>query len=209
MTTRSASQNEFLGIDTVYKIPSNEWVYMSREGLVFFQEDTAGITGKGIMVVSPDFPKYRQYEDLIKPLRYLSTNKEWNTLEISGSPKTAFEQFWLKVGQTPDNASELIRSFYRRVTYANETFSTYKEGWKTDMGMIYIVFGKPDRIEDNGTEITWHYTNSPYREKVDFLFIKRNNIFTEHHYQLQRNKDYIKPWNEAIRQWRIGNPPLE
>ena len=30
---------------------------------------------------------------------------------------------------------------------ANKQFSNYKEGWKTDMGMMYILFGPPWYIE--------------------------------------------------------------
>ena len=38
-------------------------------------------------------------------------------------------------------AKSLIAIYYNRIQNANLHFTTFKEGWKTDRGMIYVVFG--------------------------------------------------------------------
>ena len=37
--------------------------------------------------------------------------------------------------------------YYRRIQTADERYSHFIDGWKTDMGMVYIIFGEPDQIE--------------------------------------------------------------
>ena len=37
--------------------------------------------------------------------------------------------------------NELMEEYYRRVSYSNENFDGWKDGWETDRGMIYILFG--------------------------------------------------------------------
>lgn len=52
------------------------------------------------------------------------------------------EQFW----QRRDTAFKT--EHYRRIAYANQRFAAPKaEGWKTDRGRIYIVYGPPDEID--------------------------------------------------------------
>ncbi len=75
--------------------------------------------------------------------------------------RDAFEAaFWARRG-----GDAALDEHYRRIAYANDHFATTSEpGWKTDRGMIYIKYGKPDDVEtrpgtDEGhpqTEV-WHY----------------------------------------------------
>ena len=62
--------------------------------------------------------------------------------------------------------NESMIEYYRRLTFANAHFSnTYSEGWKTDMGMVYILFGMPTNIERHPYEMDtkpyeiWQYDN--------------------------------------------------
>jgi GWxTD domain-containing protein len=71
------------------------------------------------------------------------------------------EQFWLRRDPTPDTAeNEFKEEHYRRIQYANERFAAGVPGWKTDRGMIYIKFGKPD-------EITSHPMGGPYQRPAE------------------------------------------
>ncbi len=71
------------------------------------------------------------------------------------------EQFWLRRDPTPDTAeNEFKEEHYRRKQYANERFAAGVPGWKTDRGMIYIKFGKPD-------EITSHPMGGPYQRPAE------------------------------------------
>lgn len=77
------------------------------------------------------------------------TEKE-NFLELkTNDEKEIFiENFWLRRDPTPNSEeNEFREEYYERITYANENFSSGILGWKTDRGMIHILYGKPDKIE--------------------------------------------------------------
>ena len=58
------------------------------------------------------------------------------------------EQFWYRRDPDPLTvANEFKEEHYRRIVYANESFSSGFPGWKTDRGRIYIIHGPPDSME--------------------------------------------------------------
>lgn len=65
--------------------------------------------------------------------------------------KAAFvEQFWTRRDPSPTTSeNEFKTEHYRRIQYANEHFASGYEGWRTDRGRIYIMFGPPDQIEEH------------------------------------------------------------
>ncbi len=73
------------------------------------------------------------------------------------------EDFWNR--RNPNRRSGGYNPFkeehYRRIAYANEHFASGVPGWKTDRGMIYIKFGKPDQLESHPTG---GYYARPYNE---------------------------------------------
>ena len=73
------------------------------------------------------------------------------------------EQFWLRRDPTPDTEkNEYREEHYRRIAYANESFSVPNgvAGWKTDRGMIYIKYGPPDERDE-------HRTGGVYQRPVE------------------------------------------
>jgi GWxTD domain-containing protein len=77
-----------------------------------------------------------------------------------------FKEFWKRKDPAPSTAhNKVMIEYYRRVAYANKDFKHYFEGWKTDMGMIYIVLGPPDNVDRHPFEYgskpyeIWHYYN--------------------------------------------------
>ena len=62
------------------------------------------------------------------------------------------EQFWLRRDPTPDTVeNEFKEEHYRRIAYANEHFAAGIQGWKTDRGRMYIMYGPADEIESHPT----------------------------------------------------------
>jgi len=77
----------------------------------------------------------------IKAFKSLSNDEERDNF---------IEQFWLRRNpnqDSPDN--EFKEEHYRRIAYANEHFAAGKPGWKTDRGRLYIMYGKPDDIDQH------------------------------------------------------------
>ena len=88
--------------------------------------------------------------------------------------------------------------------YANKKFSTYKEGWKTDKGMIYIVFGEPDFVNLEDKTENWEYNTGINQQNTRFKFNLGQNVFSENDYVLERNIMYQMPWYQAVEAWRQG-----
>ena len=74
----------------------------------------------------------------------------FDQLNFSGK-KNFIDEFWRKRDshpETPEN--EFKMEHYRRINLANLHFSRTREskdGWNTDMGRIYILYGEPSEIE--------------------------------------------------------------
>lgn len=83
--------------------------------------------------------------------------------------------FWKKKDPTPNTPeNEVLNEYYRRVDYANANFKSYYEGWRTDMGMIYITLGPPDQVERHPFE----YDSKPY-EIWYYYNLNRRFIFVD------------------------------
>lgn len=115
---------------------------------------------------------------------YITTSKErrqYKKLDLKG--KRAFmKDFWRKHDTNPlTEFNEYKQDYYQRVAMANARFSgTFKKGWKTDMGLIYIKYGEPDEIErfpysmDKKAYEIWHYYS--IEGGVYFVFVDIRNM---------------------------------
>jgi GWxTD domain-containing protein len=139
-------------------------------------------------------------------LIYVSTSAEANDLYTAREHKKALDRYWLglPVGNNVTLAKRTIKSFYQRVESANRYFTSYKEGWKTDRGMIFIVMGLPAKISKNKDQEIWTYNRQGQYSEVNFTFNRRNNQFSENHYELLRYAEYQPIWYPAVESWRNG-----
>jgi len=114
----------------------------------------------------------------IEQMLYIGTSDELDNIKSLSDYDTkmkAFLDFWRKKDPTPNTEeNELLYEYYRRVEYANENFKHYFEGWKTDMGMIYIILGTPSNVERHPFE----YNSKPY-EIWDYYDINRRFVFVD------------------------------
>lgn len=172
-------------------------------GLYFAQTDTATATGKGFLIADRAYPKLRKIDDVLAALVYISTNDEIAEINSSRDKKAALDNYWLRLGGNEENARRMIRIFYQRVEHANRYFTTYKEGWKTDMGMIYIIFGEPSALNRTANGEEWEYRTSG-KSTIRFTFQPKANQFTGLHYELVRHARYRDVWYEYVDRWRHG-----
>ena len=97
-----------------------------------------------------------------------------------------FKTFWEKRDPTPETKfNELMDEYYTRVTNSVRKYSTrYKEGWQTDQGKIFLLYGEPDEVDNRKyvsnkkPHILWKYHNNG--EQLEFLFVDeyKNGEFT-------------------------------
>ncbi|MCS7013737.1 MAG: GWxTD domain-containing protein [Chloroherpetonaceae bacterium] len=93
-------------------------------------------------------------KDLDKAIEQLEYIASWEEISKMREAKTndeklrLFNEFWKRYDPSPGTEeNELQAEYYARVEYANQNFTGYGEGWRSDMGRIFIKYGMPDLIE--------------------------------------------------------------
>ncbi|RMG42915.1 MAG: GWxTD domain-containing protein, partial [Methanobacteriota archaeon] len=109
----------------------------------------------------------------------------------------------------------LREEYYERVAYANEFYAFANvPGWKSDRGRVYIVYGKPTRVEQfpNGPnhrpfEI-WYYDQLEGGSR--FYFVD-NTGFGDYRLvtSTYRGEVYDPGWEEQIQDWLRYNPSYD
>jgi GWxTD domain-containing protein len=203
MQMNNLSVNANVTVDSFFSVPSNTNFILQSKGLYFAQADTSSSKGLGFNIMEASFPKFTKIENLIEALVYISTQEEISNLNGASNKKNALDQYWLQLAGNAENAKRIIKLYYQRVEYANRAYTTYKEGWKTDMGMVYIAFGAP-QVTTKGNQQLWTYYMDGGNTKVTFAFVQKANQFSEKHYELIRKSEYGAIWYEAVEKWRLG-----
>jgi len=193
-----------LEIDSTFVLSDDRLLSSSKSGLYFVQTDSATVNGISFRIENKYFPKAVTINELINSLRYFSTRSEWKKLRNAKDKKKALDNYWMQVTRSEQRAVKIIKNYFERVRLANLYFTNYKRGWKTDMGMIYIVFGKPRQVYRSEDGELWIYEKNEDFPKLRFSFAKVPNIFTNDHYVLIREKSYQNYWFKAVDKWRKG-----
>jgi GWxTD domain-containing protein len=205
MSTTPRTPSKSLFVDSAFVIDANTPIVLSHDALYYFSRDTTESYGIGMVVTDKRFPKITRPEKLARPLIYMSTNAEAADLYNSKDPKRTLDNYWLNLMQgNQPTAKRTIKAFYQRVEQANQLFTTYKEGWKTDKGMVFIIMGDPVKITRTKDKEIWTYAPRQVSE-LNFTFTKRSNQFADDHYELQRYAEYQSIWFPTVEQWRNGD----
>jgi GWxTD domain-containing protein len=118
-------------------------------------------------------------------------NKEFETARYISSPEEKkiygalkpeakrdfLAKFWQKRDQSPETPrNEYRENYLALVKFANDNFSGFREGWKTDMGRVLLVYGQPDEIErfpssnDARAHQIWRFFE--IEGGVEFIFVE-------------------------------------
>ena len=180
-----------------------------KNGFYHIQTDTA--TNEGITLFShyKNFPEITNVDMLVEPLCYITTREEFDEMLIAKNKKQAMDNFWSKTAGSQERAKELIRKFYNRIKDANLYFTSYLEGWKTDRGMIYLIYGPPNVIYKSTTSESWVYGEENNFMSLTYTFFKVKNPFTNNDYALDRSTVYKNTWYKAVDIWRQGRVYLD
>lgn len=186
-----------------------------NKGIYLCTTDTNRLQGYAFFNFGQEFPGMSEPETMIDPLIYLSNEDELEEMRKSEKVKVALDEFWIDITGNIERSRELIRIYYNRVLYANYFFTSHKEGWRTDRGMIYIIYGPPDKVYKTAGGERWGYVKKQLKkgwgirykiedEYLYFSFRKRENPFSTNDYILVRSESVTSYWDEAIRTWRSG-----
>jgi len=196
--TEKSGEGRSMSIDSTFQIRSGEYLNLSNEGMYLIQTDTNSLKGTSFIYAKSPFPKAGSLDDLIESMIYFSSSKEYQQVKNASDRKVAFDRFWLQMMKTRSKARNMIKFYYSRVEEANKLFTTFKEGWKSDKGMVYIIKGPPDIVNRKEDEEIWLYSKTGDVPRMKFQFVKVQNIFDPNHWVLIRDNSYRENWFLSI-----------
>ncbi len=113
----------------------------------------------------------------VTQLIYIATSEEKDFIEEAkdyNEKLKRFLSFWDKKKPNPSvEENPILIEYYRRIEYANKNFKGFSEGWRSDMGMIYVTFGPPSQVERHPMDSNskpyeiWYY----YELDRSFVFV--------------------------------------
>jgi len=115
-----------------------------------------------VMVIAmADIDQQRWLQDVV----YIISAEEkraFQQLHATAEREKFIEQFWLRRDPTPGTPENEFRDeYYRRLAFTNEHFGTASlEGWKSDRGRFYILYGPPDELDP-------HPSGGSYRRPLE------------------------------------------
>ncbi|MEX0601381.1 MAG: GWxTD domain-containing protein, partial [Rhodothermales bacterium] len=164
-------------------------------------------------VKRPSFPRITSLTEMVHALSYIARDDELRRILAARSEeemKRRFDAFWADRVPSREAAAALLSTYYSRVEEANIRFSGYKSGWKTDRGMIYILFGPPAYEEETASGMAWYYFEPGAilnRRLPPFVFRRSRaygNAGLFDTYVLQRREAYEDDWRRRVEDWRDG-----
>lgn len=190
-------------------------IMFPKEGVYFCTTQRDAEQGFTFFNFGSTFPGMSDPKVMIEPLAYIASEDEMSALRSAERPKLALDEFWVKCGGNIDKSRELIRIYYTRILYSNYYFTSDREGWRTERGMIYTIYGPPDKVYKNSEEESWGYRKpvlkstwgGRYHLKEQYLFFNfryRENKFSDNDFYLSRNETLVTYWDKAIASWRKG-----
>lgn len=207
-TVRRLDQPGSVLIDFKYELP--------ERGNYRFEVETTDEQGNEIYkardfaVISENYPAIVTPRELAEPLIYLMDRRDHERMMEIQDPdslKEAIDRFWLSNIGNMNKAKSVISLYYERVEQANKQFTSFKEGWKTDLGMIYILFGPPWYVDRYLNTMAWSYSYDRTDPRYNYVFERpnmRNEYYPFDNYLLQRNQGYFNIQYRQIQLWLSG-----
>jgi GWxTD domain-containing protein len=154
-----------------HKLPLDSYrLHVSLKGQQFEWKDTVRFG-----LVWPRMPRsLHNIRDALRAMQHITTKDELDSLSRGNDEEREgrFREYWALKDHTPETAyNEVMVEYFERIDKATERFSTLREveGWKTDRGKIFVLYGEPTSIErkldPSGYREIWLY------EKIGKRFI--------------------------------------
>lgn len=141
----------------------------------------------GVLCVAASLPGaelHKRYQEWLNgPTSLLITKQEreiFARLSSDAERDSLIERFWEVRNPKPGSGSnEFKEEFFRRVAWANAQYGPKSgtDGWRTDMGRAYILFGKPQQStsfihhQDLRPMELWFYQNPGLSELPPFFYV--------------------------------------
>jgi len=183
--------------DTTFRFSTS--VTFEDNNFYVIREDSNASSGVIVFKASPYYPEFKLLGELAASMHYILNEPEQKALRNSRNLKDSFDSFWVKTYTTKFRARNAIRNYFNWIEQANKRFTDFKQGWKTDRGMIYIVYGVPDEVYRADGEEEWYYDEGP-----SFEYSVISTFFSPRTYALRRRLEHEESWFEFIAAMRRG-----
>jgi len=183
----------------IYSIPSAKYKFVllltdtnskelaRSEKDIYIYNPHIQINSGPVSVSAIDFLSYSDSEiiDEFKKAKYIATSDDIDAFKKLNTPEARREflaNFWKEVEARYRGRGDITRAFYMdRVNRASQKFSLgSQDGWKTDRGRIYVLYGEPDEIQrfpssESGKPYEiWYYNQ--IEGGVYFVFVDRTGF---------------------------------
>lgn len=197
--------------DSIFNLTINDQAFLTMppKGFYHLRSDQTSNDGLSIFTYEKSYPGVNNIDEMINCTRYIMSKEEFQNCKYANDQKACIDNFWLSLAGSNERAKELLRKYYMRVKEANKKYTSYIQGWKTDRGMISIIFGEPVNIYKSKNEEVWIYGQEVDMNSLKFVFKQTENPFSANDYILQRSYLYKEPWYAAVDYWRQGRMSLE
>jgi hypothetical protein len=185
---------------------SDGWLTLQMQQKCFYHlvADTNSREGLTLFSFGEGFPVIDEPLELARTVRFITTRQEYDEISGNNGQTPGLEGFWLRCSGGRDKAKSLMNTYYSRVETANQFFTSFDQGWKSDRGLIFIVFGSPTSVNYDSNSETWTYGEDNSNRSVRFSFSKVENPFSDNDYMLNRSEIYKDTWLRMVDAWRQG-----
>ncbi len=157
--------------------------YLLTVSLLNNKGEVVSSTNKGFYSRWSGVPTTVKDLDLaVDQLVYIASQSEMDYIKDAKTKEDKsrrYIEFWKKKDPSPSTEeNEVFNEYYRRIEYANQQFSHYVKGWKTDRGMVFILLGAPNNVDRHPFDVDskpyeiWQY----YQMNKQFVFIDENGF---------------------------------
>ncbi len=131
--------------------------------------DTFEVSTTAVLSSSFGSMSEEELDDLFDKSEYLATKTEIDKYEklsnLEGKREYMFD-FWKAKDENANlNKNEFYRNYMQRVQICNDRYTSMgKQGWKTDRGRVFLLYGEPTEIERYPNQLEtrpyeiWQYT---------------------------------------------------
>jgi GWxTD domain-containing protein len=144
-------------IDSVanYGVSSSKRFFVYNPSII--QTDTLQQTTSPVLSTAFGAMSEEELDDLYAKSRYIATVPEQQKYKALSTPEAKREflyTFWKARDENPsDDRNDYYQKYLNRINTSNDKFSALgKEGWKTDRGRVFIIYGEPDQIDRHPNE---------------------------------------------------------
>jgi GWxTD domain-containing protein len=168
--SRSLNSRVEVGTLMAYKLPtdtytlllslidsvSNFGVSSSKKFFVYNPSveyvDTFQVKGSDFVTGMFGVMSDEELDDFFKKSKYIASEAEidkYESLSEVGAKRKFLTEFWDARDINPnDGRNQQLVSFLSRIELSNERFKAMsKEGWRTDRGRVYLIYGEPSEID--------------------------------------------------------------